>query len=91
MKGSIMKMKLEHFTQLETSIKSLDTGERRLTYKKRLFQNADKVKDLDKRYRWDLFYATYATCAAALPIQALYSYLNDEHIDTALRKLVKPL
>lgn len=80
-----MKMKLEHFAQLETSIKSLDTGERRLTYKKRLFQNADKVQDLDKRYRWDLLYI------ASLPMQELYSYLNDEHLDTALRKLVKPL
>ena len=80
-----MKMKLEHFAQLETSIKSLDSEERRRFYKEGRHANADKVKDLDKRYRWDLFYI------ASLPVQELYAYLNDDHIDTALRKLVKPL
>lgn len=80
-----MKMKPEHFQQMKEAFAVLDTEVLREAYRKGTFKRADAVKDLDKRYRWDLFYA------AALPVQELYAYLNDDHIDTALRKLVKPL
>jgi len=35
-----------------------------------------------KRLRWDVLYAS------KFPICSLYSYLNDDHIDTALRAIV---
>ena len=36
-----------------------------------------------KRYRWDLlYYSDFDICS-------LYYYLNDNHIDTALRNIVK--
>lgn len=80
-----MKMKPEHSRQMKDAFVVLDTETMREAYRKGKFPRADKVKDLDKRYRWDLFYI------ASLPVQELYAYLNDDHIDTALRKLVKPL
>ena len=42
----------------------------------------------DKRFRWDL-----ANAAGLIPFfcDTLYQYMNDEHIDTALRSIVKPL
>ena len=80
-----MKMHQHHLENLEQALNKLDTPALREAYKAGQFPRASPVKDPDKRYRWDLFYA------AALPIQELYAYLNDDHIDTALRKLVKPL
>jgi len=49
------------------------------------FANADKTKDLSKRFRWDLFHAAGGTKFAC---DTLYDYLNDDHIDTALRAIV---
>ena len=71
-----MKMKLKHFAELEARVKPLDNEDIRRFYKEGRHPNADKVQDLNKRYRWDLFYA------AALPIQELYAYLNDDHTST---------
>jgi len=43
-----------------------------------------------ERYRWDLFHA--ATSIKSSPsIKALYSYLNDNTIDTALKRIVSKL
>ena len=56
-------------------------------YATRHFPRADKVKDLDKRFRWDLFYNSTTTVFRF----DLYEYLDDSHIDTALRRIVKPL
>jgi len=38
----------------------------------------------NKRYRWDLFHAANLSLFAC---RFLYSYLDDSHIDTALRKI----
>jgi hypothetical protein len=42
----------------------------------------------DKRYQWDL-----ARHAGLIPYfcDVLYAYLNDDHINTALKRLVRPL
>lgn len=84
-----MKMHKDHFDQLEKLIKPLDTVERRLRYLTGEFPNASKVKNLDMRYRWDLFYAAIPSCNKLT--DNLYSYLTDDHIDTALKAIVKPL
>lgn len=44
--------------------------------------------DIDKRYRWDLHYAAGLT---RFVCDNLYSYVNDTHIDTALRRIVGEL
>jgi len=74
-----MKMSPVHYEALRTAIEPLDTPQRRDTYR-----NAGRT---DERYRWDLFY----TVRPQLPTFAMYQYLNDSHIDTALRRIIPPL
>ena len=78
-----MKIPKETLELLKEKIESLDTEERRLAYHEDRFPRADRTKDKDKRYRWDLLYATRQH-------ELIYDY-KDAHIDTALRKIVPPL
>jgi hypothetical protein len=66
-------------------IAPLDTPERRAVYIAGEFPRADAVKDLDVRYRWDLFYAV-----KGFEIIGAGEFTSD-HIDTALRRIVPPL
>ena len=79
-----MKLTKEH-QDLLAAVVPLDTETLRTTYRSGQFHNADKVKDLNKRYRWDLLWLL------KLDLTEIYKYANDGHIDTVLRKLVKPL
>lgn len=56
-------------------------------YENGKFPRSDKVKDLNKRFRWDLLYA--AKCYDKI-IKPLYDEegCDDTHIDTALRRIV---
>jgi hypothetical protein len=47
-----------------------------------------RVKDLEKRIRWDL---TYQANLTGFICDSLYSYLDDSHIDTALKSIMKEL
>ena len=83
-----MKMQSEHYTQLEalinTVINEIDAPiwELELAYK-----NAGHTPT---RFRWDLLWAIprksrqewFDNCG-------IYTYLNDDHIDTALRAICK--
>jgi hypothetical protein len=51
-------------------------------------QNDSRVKDVEKRLRWDAFNGAKLTRFAC---DELYSYCNDDHIDTALRAIMKEL
>lgn len=47
--------------------------------------------DIEKRFRWDLFYASKCKLGDGVGMQGdidLYAYLNDTHIDTALKSVV---
>lgn len=75
-----MKITAEHFAQLSAMLTPLDIDDLRTQY---------KAKGLtDKRYRWDLLWA--AGCTTFL-CKVLYKYMDDTHVDTALRSIVKPL
>ena len=82
-----MRATPEQVEQVRAAIAPLDTQEMRDAYRNGQFPRADKVKDLDKRYRWDLVNATgYRT------VCDLYDAgMNDTHIDTILRTVVAPL
>ncbi len=83
-----MKMQSHHFEFIKESIIHSDNEERRERYRKGDFYNSDKVKDLNKRYRWDLL----NECVGVRWLcNQVYDYLNDVHVDTALRKIVAPL
>ena len=82
-------MKLAKFkTQLALLVKPFDTEDNRTKYRNRDIRGA--VRDIDKRYRWDIFYAVirrnsdfYDALQSASP--------NDAHIDTLLKSVVLPL
>lgn len=46
------------------------------------------VKDLDKRYRWDLLWSAARTRSM---VREILSDYTDAHIDTVLRTIVNPL
>ena len=75
-----MKIKPEHLEVIREAIKPHNNDFHRSRYK--------AAGHSDMRYRWDL-----ARHAGLIPFfcDTLYKYMNDSHIDTALRKLVAPL
>ena len=82
-----MKLPKECIEELRSAIAPLDTPEIREGYRNGNFPRADLVKDLDKRYRWDLLYASgFVVCN----LYGLYG-VNDNHIDSALRTIVPTL
>ena len=75
-----MKIQASHYEHLAAAVAPLDTPVRRAAY---------VAADLsDMRYRWDL---TYAVGLTPWICSTLYPYLNDDHIDTALRRIIPPL
>jgi hypothetical protein len=75
--------------QLAAAIAPHDTAERRAQYLAGDFDRADRVKDLDKRYRWDLYWLVRPTLATDLT--DVLGWSNDACLDTALRRCVPPL
>jgi hypothetical protein len=89
-----LKITAEDLDSLKNALSPLDTPERRERYLSGDFPNAQKCRDLDMRYRWDLLNATGLKIGdgAGMPGDLnLYAYLNDDHIDSALRSIVPPL
>lgn len=83
-----MRVSSDTLESLRVIITPLDTDERRSMYRARdeRIPRIQAVRDIDKRYRWDLFYD--AKGYRALPED---DTLTVTHIDTALRSIVHPL
>ena len=83
-----MKIKKEHYEMIKSEIAKVlrSIGNVSVdTYIK------EKIgKDHYKRFRWDCFHATAAHGfkQTAFICNTLYPYLNDDHIDTALRSIL---
>jgi hypothetical protein len=45
----------------------------------------------DYTFRWNLFYAAQRNLPDNFVSNVLYKYLNDSHIETAMKKIVKEL
>lgn len=75
-----LKMRPEHRKHIADAIAGHDTSFHRARYA------AEELSD--KRYRWDLL---RHTVLLSWVCSELYPYLNDDHIDSALKSLVKPL
>lgn len=77
-----MKIKPEHYDIIKQAIDALP--------KDQVAQHKAKELGKDKamRFRWDLFHAARLSRFAS---DELYRYLNDNHIDTALKSIVKEL
>jgi hypothetical protein len=84
-----MKMSPEHFNWLRTEL-SAWTPEAVANYRKLLRQEA-KAKDIEKRLRWDLFWCIPYARRSPVLSEMNDLDLNDTHIDTALRRIVREL
>ncbi len=82
-----MKMSQEMFKELQDAISEVETDAIRDAYEQGQFARADRVKDLNERYRWDLFWAVRPT----LTVNPYEEGLGSQHIDTALRRIVTPI
>lgn len=79
----------ETFDKLADSIRDVElrsNPEIRQAYRDRNITNGEGVKDIEKRFRNDLLYASGGS-------KHLYEYddLNDSQIDSALKRIVPPL
>ena len=81
-----MKMTQAHFEIIKSGIGKVLANHKNavMRYEHGDFANANKVKDINKRFRWDLFHAAGLTKFAC---DELYMYLTDDQIDTALRRI----
>ena len=75
-----MKMTKQHFDHIAEKIGALDTPALRAAYR-----NAGLSL---KRYQWDVAYQVGLT---AYICDTLYPYMNDEHIQTALNRIIREL
>lgn len=81
-----LAIKPEHYWELREKIEPWDTPERRALYIDGNFPKSANTKNVAMRYRWDLMYSVPGlnqwTC------DALYPYLDDEQIDSAMRHIL---
>lgn len=80
-----MKIKPEHYQHMLEAIRPLAP---RLAEHREKLKGDPRVKDIEKRVRWDAFNAAGLTRWSC---DTLYPYLNDDHIDTALRTIMKEI
>jgi hypothetical protein len=83
-----MKASSEQVAAVRLAVSGLDTVERRARYLAGDIPRAKTVRDLSKRYRWDLYYL--AVDGGAISYDTLRG-LNDAHVDTVLRAVVPAL
>ncbi len=85
-----MKIKPEHYNHMERMIHLTVTniGHDKLQAHKDSLKDDERVKDINKRFRWDICHAAQLN---QFMCEELYEYLNDDHIDTALRQVIKNL
>ena len=84
-----MKMTAVLFDWLRAEIERHDTAARRAAYREGRYPRADRTKDLNMRYRWDLLWVAHGQMPDTLRREL--NELHDTHIDTALRRIVAQL
>lgn len=82
-----MKIPPATLAKIARAIAPLDEPEVRTRYANGDFARSELTKDVDKRYRWDLFWGSLVYQDNAEE----FSGYSDAHIDTALRSIVAPL
>lgn len=80
-----MKIKPEHYAKLEKGVRA---AVEQHPHSREAYQKAGMS---EKRYRWDLLYASQIDGVSGnlWICDALYPYANDDHIDTALRRITR--
>ena len=86
-----MKIKKEHikelYTLLDETVKRMEKVKPLQDWINKLQTNPD-VKDVDMRFRWDMFYLIPSAERTEF-IDTIYQYANDVHLDSVLKKYVK--
>ncbi len=82
-----MKIKHEHINFIKDSIAALSLVEKIKAHRD-VLRLDDRVKDLEKRLRWDMLYAAVSSKWIG---DNLYPYMNDTHIDSALKSIAKEI
>lgn len=80
-----MKMRPEHFTHILTTFKAHKDDIPRL---REFIIREGRAKDVETRVRWEML---YAWIDSRWICDEVYTYLDDDHIDTALRAVLKQL
>lgn len=81
-----MKIQTQHYAELKEMLTPL--AEKIKPHREYLIKEG-KCEDVEKRLRWDITYARRET--SAYISSTLYPYMNDDHLDTALRHIVAEL
>lgn len=82
-----MKMTQPHYDHMKSAIALIWTQGQHDTHRQFII-NEGKAKDIEKRLRHDWKYSARLTRWIC---DDLYSYLDDTHIDTALKRMMKEL
>ncbi len=82
-----MKMQARHYEQMKNAVDKvlLDRPDAVSDYEQGLFARSEKVKDLQKRFCFDMLYISGFMRQNS---RELYDYLNDDHIYTALKRII---
>ena len=82
-----MKMRTEHYAQILSAMRELAKSKPDITPAS--YAKAGIGNDTDMRFRWDAFRACQINGdSIRWQCDVLYPYLNDQHVDTALRAAV---
>lgn len=84
-----MKITPEDYQELKTLLAPFVS---KLAAHREILKQDKRVKDLEMRLRWDLYSAAVPSTSEGYDWQRrVYTYANDEHIDTALRRAMAEL
>jgi len=86
--GAGVRATAQQVEAVRNAVAPFDTPEQRAKYAARQIPRANTVRDISKRYRWDLYYL--AIDGGAMSYDTLRN-LNDSHVDTVLRAVVPAL
>lgn len=87
-----MKIKTEHYKILEKLFESwfkLEENQIKLKNHINMLRKDERVKSLERRLVWDCYWCIIFKDYKAFCIDKL-NYLNDDHLTTALMKIIKP-
>lgn len=85
------KLRLAHLSGIiKPYVDQLNTDRNRQAYRDGLFPRADKVKDLNKRFRFDVLYAIPSEVRKSFYDEA-YKLGNDTHVNSLLKSLINDL
>ena len=82
-----MKITPAHYQHMQAAIAAIATPAK-IAAHRQFIVNEGKAQDVEKRLRWDLSYYSGLT---PFIFENVYSYANDDHVDTALRSIMKEL